>query len=372
MLEIRAITGKRDKMRFIKMPWLVYKGDPNWVPPLIFDMKHQLDATKHPFFEFGEAAYFLAERDGVPVGRVTAHVNHKHDEHHRVRDGFFGFYECVDDVEVSNALLAKAEDWCRARGATRMIGPMSYTIYDEIAFLAEGHDNEPRTPVLLEPYTPKYYINLMAKAGYDKDIDWLAFMVGRDVKIPDLFKRVKERLISKGFTFRCINPKDLDADVERIKSVVNSAWAANWGHVPYTDAQFAAIKDALKAILDPRVIFLVEKDGETVATSITLPDINPSIKKMNGRVFPFGWWHFLRAKKKAYGLRTFLFGVKEEYRGRGIDAVLVMDTIEAGRNFGYEWSSCSLVVENNVKMIQPILDWGGYEFKRYRVFKKDL
>ena len=372
MLEIREVLTKRDTMRFIKMPWKVYKGDPNWVPPLIFDMKHTLDRKKHPFFEFGEAAFFLALRDGEVVGRITAHINHKHDEYHKTRDGFFGFYECLQDEEASAALLQTAEAWCRECGATKMIGPMNYTIYDEIGLLAEGHDNEPKTPVILEVYTPKYYIDLMAKAGYVKDIDWLSFMIGKDVVVPELFAKVKDRLVSKGFVFRCIDHKNLAAEVERIKGVVNTAWAANWGHVPYSDRQFEAVTEALKMILDPRMIFLVDKDGETVATSITLPDLNPSVKKMNGQLFPFGWWHFLRAKKKAYGLRTFLFGVKEEYRNRGIDAVLVMDTIAAGRKHGYQWSSCSIVVENNLKMIQPILDWGGYEFKRYRIFTKTL
>jgi hypothetical protein len=227
-------------------------------------------------------------------------------------------------------------------------------------------------PVILEVYTPKYYIDLMEKAGYVKDIDWLSFMIGNKVAVPPIIAKVKERLVSKGFVFRCIDHKNLQSEVERIKGVVNSAWAANWGHVPYTDRQFEAIADALGMILDPRLIFLVEKDGETVATSITIPNLNPSLQKMNGRLFPFGWWHFLRAKKKAKNLRTFLFGVKEEYRNRGIDAVLVMDTIKAGVTCGYDWSSCSIVVETNTKMIQPILDWGGYEFKRYRIFTKQL
>jgi len=377
MVTIREVVTKRDAMRFIKVPWLVYKGDPYWVPPLIFDMKNTLARplgrkATHPFFEFGEAAFFIAERDGIAVGRIDAHINHKHDEHHKVRDGFFGFFECIDDEEAARALFAKAEEWCRARGATRMVGPMNFTIYDEIGILVDGFDNEPKQPIVLEVYNPRYYIDLLAKAGYVKDIDWLSFLITQEVRIPEIVVKIRKRLVSKGFVFRCINMKRVEQEVDSIKDVINTAWSENWGHVDYTDAQFAAIVEALKLIVDPRFVFIVEKDGKAVACSITLPNINPSIKKMNGRLFPFGWWHFLRSKKNADGLRTFLFGVRQDYRNRGIDAVLILDTINNAIAAGHSWSSCSIIVENNVKMIQPVIDWGGKEIKRYRIFTKGL
>ena len=377
MITIREVTSKRDAMRFIKMPWLVYKNDPYWIPPLIFDMKNTLAGPlgrkmKHPFFEFGEVAFFIAERDGVVVGRIDAHINHNHNKHYNTKDGFFGFFECMDDEEAAKALFAKAEEWCRSKGAVRMIGPMNFTIYDEIGILAEGFDNEPKMPIILEMYNPKYYPELLAKSGYGKDIDWLSFLVSKDVKIPEIVGKIKDRLISKGFVFRCLNMKKLEQEVNSVKDTINTAWSENWGHVNYTDGQFDAIVEALKLIVDPRFVFIVEKDGQAIACSITLPNINPSLKKMNGRLFPFGWWHFLRSKKHADGLRTFLFGVRHEYRNRGIDAVLVMDTINSGHKAGYDWSSCSIIVENNIKMIQPVLDWGGKEIKRYRIYTKGL
>jgi GNAT superfamily N-acetyltransferase len=371
MVSIREVVTKRDAMQFIKLPWRVYKGDPYWVAPLIFDMKNTLN-RKHPFFEFGEAAFFLAERDGIVIGRIDAHINHNHNKHNNVQEGFFGFFECMNDEEAAQALFAKAEEWCREKGAVRMLGPMNFTIYDEIGILADGFDNEPKLPIILEMYNPKYYVDLLARAGYAKDIDWLSFLVTKDVCIPEIVVKVKQRLISKGFVFRCISMKNIEQEVEAVKDVINTAWSDNWGHVNYTDAQFAAIVKALKLIVDPRFVFVVEKDGQAIACSITLPNINPSLKKMNGRFLPFGWWHFLRSKKKAHGLRTFLFGVRQEYRNRGIDAVLIMDTIDNARAVGHQWSSCSIIVENNIKMIQPVLDWGGKEIKRYRIFTKQL
>lgn len=372
MVEIKEAVTKKEIKQFIKFPWEVYKDYPNWVPPLIFDMKNRLNRNKDPFFEFGDAAFFLAIRDGKVVGRVTAHTNSLHVEFHNRNDGFFGYYECLNDNEASQALMKAAEDWLRKKGMTKIIGPENYTIYDEICFMLTGWDADPPTPVILENYNPPYYIDLMEKAGYKKEIDWYAFMVGEDTEIKEVFFRIKDRLLKQGFVFRPVIFKKIKEETEKVKKIVHGAWAENWGHFPYSDRQFEQIAKGLKLIMDPRVCFMVEKDGESAGCSVSLPDINPSLKKMNGRLFPFGWWHLLRAKKKAIGLRTFLFGVLKEYRNRGLDLVMVLDTIVEGKKAGYQWSECSLVVENNKKMIDPILKWGGRLYRTYRLFSKDL
>ena len=372
MVEIKEAVTKKEIKQFIKFPWQVYKNDPNWVPPLIFDMKNRLNRNKDPFFEFGEAVFLLALRDGNVVGRVVAHTNSRHDEYHNCNEGFFGYYECLDDDEASVALMQAAEDWLRSKGKTKIIGPEHYTIYDEICFQVEGWDADPPSPVVLENYNPRYYITQMEKTGYKKEIDWYAFKITDDTEINDVFFKIRERVLKQGFSIRPVNLKNLKSETEKIKRIVHGAWADNWGHFPYSDKQFEQIAEGLKLIVDPRVCFMVEKDGEAVGCSVTFPDINPSVKKMNGRLFPFGWWHFLRAKKKAIGLRTFLFGVLKEYRNKGIDLVMVLDTITEGKKAGYEWSECSLIVENNKKMIEPVVKWGGDLYKTYRLFSKDL
>lgn len=202
MLEVIAVDGKKQMNRFIKFPWKVYKGDPYWVPPLLFDQKGAtFNKEKHPFFEFGEAAYFMALRDGEPVARISAHTNSLHDKHHGVREGFFGFFEALNDEEAVKALFAKAEEWLRGKGATMVRGPYSYTVYDEIGMLIDGWDNEPKTPVLLEVHNPRYYHDLMKAAGYDKEIDWLAFLVKSDVEIKPVFEKIKQRLEVKAISF---------------------------------------------------------------------------------------------------------------------------------------------------------------------------
>jgi len=373
MVTVKEISTKKDIKKFIKFAWQVYKNDPNWVPPIILDTMNMLDKQKSPFFEFGEAAYFMAYRDGKPLGRITAHINHRHNETKQCKDGFFGFYECLNDDEAAQALLKAAEDWLRGKGMTKIIGQENFTIYDEIGFLCKGWDANPSTPVIMLTYTPKYYIQQLEKAGYQKEIDWLAFLVTKDFPIKNTLRKIKERLIKRrGLTFRTINLKKLDQEIEKIKKIFNTAWEENWGHYPYSDKQFKHIAAALKLIVDPRICFLVEDSGKPVACSISLPDINPAIKKMNGRFFPFGIFHFLRAKKQATGIRTFMMGVIKEYRNIGIDIALVVDTFLKGIKAGYNWSECSLIVENNKKMIEPIRKWGGYPYKVYRLFSKQL
>ncbi len=372
MVIVKEVESDKELTQFIKLPWKVYKGDDKWVPPLIFDMKHMFNKEKFHYFEFGEAAFFLAFRDRQIVGRICAHINERHNDYHKSKDGFFGFYECLDDDEASLALMKTAENWLKAKGMTRVIGPENYTIYDEIGFLAEGRENPPLSPVIFEIYNPRYYVEQMAKAGYEKEIDWFSYIVRKDVVVKDSFIKLKERLIRHGYTFRSLDMKSMDTEVEYVKEIVRDAWDENWGHVQPSDKQFEHVKNAFKLIVDPRFFFMVEKDGDVVACSITLPDINPSVKKMNGRLFPFGWWHFTRAKKKAVGMRTFLFGVKKQYRNKGLDVVMITDTILNGRKAGFDWSVCSLIVENNKNIIDPILKWGGKLYRTYRLFQKKI
>jgi len=373
MLTIKEVVSKKDIKHFIRFAWNVYTRDSNWVPPLILDQMNQLDRKKSPFFEFGEAAYFIAYRDGRPVGRITAHINHRHNEVHQKKDGFFGFYECLPDDEAAVALLKTAEDWVRARGMNKIIGQENFTIYDELGFMIKGWDSTPSTPVVMETYTPKYYLEQMQKAGYQKEIDWIAFLVKSDFELKDSLFKIKERVLTRrGLTLRPVNLKKLDQEMPKIKVIFNEAWKENWGHYPFTDRQFDLIAEALKAIVDPRVCLLVEDHGNPVGCSITLPDINPWVKKMNGRFLPFGIFHFLQGKKKATGLRTFMMGVVKEYRGLGVDIAMVLETFLVGRQVGYKWSECSLIVETNKPMLDAIARWGGDPYKVYRLFSKSL
>jgi ribosomal protein S18 acetylase RimI-like enzyme len=374
MVTIREAVTKKEINTFIKFPWTIYKNDPNWVPPIIMDVRRMLDRKKSPFFEFGEAIYFLAYRNKKCVGRVTAHINHNHNNFHQSRDGFFGFYECVDDSEVSDALLAAAAEWLSARGMSKIMGPANFTVYDEQCLMIDGWDADPPTPVVFENYNPKYYLDQMKHAGFAKEVDWYAYKVDGSQTLSKALLGAKDRIIRKnGFVFRNVNRKKVDEEVAKIKQIFNEAWSDNWGHYPFTDRQMEQIKSAVLLFVDPRICFMVETtDGKPVGVSVTLPDVNPFIKKMNGRILPFGWIHLLRSRRHSTGARTFMMGVLPEYRNMGVDIAMVVETIQVGLSVGYRWSECSLIVETNTNMIRPIEKWGGRRYKSYRIFSKSL
>ena len=373
MITVKEISTPKELKQFIKFAWQIYRNDDNWVPPLIGDMLGMLDKKKGAFFEIGEAAYFMAFEDGKPVGRISAHINRMHNDIYKTKDGYFGFYEAVEKQEVAGALLKAAEDWCRNKGMNKIIGQENFTIYDEMGFMIKGWDAIPSTPVILETYTPKYYIQQMEAAGYQKEIDWIAFLVKDDYPLKDVWLKIKDRIIQRrGLTFRNVNLKKLPEEIEKLKVIFRDAWQGNWEHFPMTDHMFEKIAEALKVIVNPKLCFMVEDHGAPVACSITLPDINPFVKKMNGRLFPFGIFHLLAGKKKAKGVRTFMMGVLPPYRNIGIDVAMVIDTFIAGRKIGIKYSECSLIEEHNTKMIEPIVKWGGDPYKVYRLFSKGL
>lgn len=374
MVEIREVTTKKQLRAFIRLPWMIYKNDPNWVPPLLSEIQNTLDREKSPFFEFGEAAYYLAFKDGACVGRITAHVNARHNSFHNATDGFFGFYECIDDTEVSDALLKAAGEWVKARGMTKLVGPASFTIYDEPCFMIDGWDADPPTPVVLQSYNPKYYNDQMTHAGFEKEIDWYAFRVDKGYPLSPAMLGAKKRLNDRhGLVMRQVNLKKADEEAAKVKEVFNDAWADNWGHQPYTDRQIDEFKKALVAIVDPRLCYMVETaDGSPVACAVIVPDVNPAVKRMNGRVFPFGWLHLLRAHRYSDGARAFMLGVRKPYRHMGVDVALVAEAMQVGPKIGYNWGECSLVVETNHPMIHVIEKWGGVRYKTYRLYSRSL
>lgn len=374
MVTIKEAVTRSEVDRFIKLPWKIYRDHPHWVPPVMSDMRRMLDREKSPFFEFGEAVYYLAYKGKECVGRITAHINRNHNDFHKTKDGFFGFYEAIDDYEVSDALISAAANWVAERGMTKLMGPENFTIYDEQCLMVDGWDADPPTPVVFEVYNPRYYIDQMKHAGMEKEIDWYAFKIDSVKGLSPAFLNAKDRIVKRnGFVFRNINLKRVTEEMDKVQQIFNGAWSDNWGHYPFTQRQVEQIKSAVVMFVDPRMCFMVETaDGRPIGASITLPDINPFVQKMNGRILPFGWIQLLRARRHSVGVRTFLMGVLSEYRNMGVDVAMVVETMKAGLELGYKWSECSLIVENNLKVIRPIEKWGGIRYKTYRLFSKAL
>jgi GNAT superfamily N-acetyltransferase len=369
-LEVRPVASRRDLTTFIKLPWRLYRNEPNWVPPLISERRRFLDRRKNPWFEHGEAQYFLAWRDGRPVGRITAQIDRLLNEFQDNSWGLFGFFECEDDPEAAAALLDAAEQWLRARGRDRLVGPMDFTMNDECGVLIEGHD---QLPILLTNWTQPYYPRLLEQAGLIKAMDtlmWYLEISGREKVHPTIW-RVADRVESKyGITVRQMRKQDIEAEIDRFLEIYNAAWERNWGFSPLTEAEVRHYAATLKPIFDENWTYVAEKDGETVGAALTIPDYNQVFKHMNGRLLPFGWLHFLLRRKKIDRVRVFALGVKREWQHTGVAARFYQMHFDAAEVTPQKHGEMGWILETNKSMNRAMEGMGGRVVRRYRLFER--
>jgi GNAT superfamily N-acetyltransferase len=374
-VEIRPVRNRRQLRRFVKVPFRLHRDHPQWVPPLIFDRMQFLDRGKNPYFEHAEAELFVAERDGEPVGRISAQVDRRWDEFQGGSDGMFGFFESVDDREVAAALLGAAEEWLGERGRDRILGPMDFTTNDEVGVLIEGHEIR---PMILQNWHPRFYQGLFEGLGYGKAIDLLMWYLELgelkegDQFAPEIHAAAAKALREEGVTIRNFSKRNLGEEMRRFREVYNEAWADNWGFVPPTDAEVEFHAKLLKQVLDEDWGFIAEKDGETVGVAFTLPDINQVLASMDGRLLPLGWLRFLRGKPKIDRVRVFALGVKHEYRHSGVAAGLYLKHLEAASPDGVPAGETGWILETNEPMNRAMEGMGGEVVKRYRIYERAL
>jgi len=371
---VRPVAGRRDLNAFIKLPFRIHRDHPRWVAPLIFDRKAFLDRAKNPFFDHAEAEYFLAERDGRVVGRITAHVDSRWDSYQGGEDGMFGFIEMEDDPEVARALIDAASEWLRAKGRRRMIGPMDFTTNDECGLLVEGYDRE---PIVLAPWHPPYYRDRLEELGLSKSMDllmwelWLGELQEGNEFHP-MIEAAAKTSEEAGVVVRGMRKSDLENEITRFMEVYNEAWGPNWGFVPVTAEEVAFQAKNLKPILSEDWAMIAERDGEVVGAGLTLPDINQVLKKMNGRLFPFGWWHFLTGRRKIDRVRVFALGVKTAYQHLGVAAALFVRHRETAARMPQKGGEMGWILEANKPMNRAMEGMGGTVVERYRLYELDL
>ncbi len=369
---IRSISAARDLWRFIRLPYALYEGDPNFVAPLEIDQRKLLDPKRNPFFEHGEMQLFLAEDTaGRPVGRIAAILNRLHDETWHEKAGFFGFFESTQDAEVAGALVKAAADWCRERGAEFLRGPVNPSINDTCGTLVEGFD---RPPVVMMPYNPPYHDVLLVGAGLSKVKDLLAWWV--DQKTVNLEKLERGAAIvfkrNPGLVVRPMDFKKFDQEAAKIFEIYRSAWEQNWGAVPMTDHEATHLAKELKPIADPKLVQIAELNGEVVGVSVGVPDLNQALIKIKGKLLPFGLPKLLWYSRKVNGIRVLIMGVKAEYRRHGIDAIFHLNNVKHGREKGYDWGELSWVLEDNVMMNRVAEMLHAVPYKRYRMYQMPL
>ena len=372
-VEIRHVTTRRDLNTFVHLPWAIYRNHPLWVPPLKFDVRNRLDRAKNPFFEHAEAEYFLAFRDGDPVGRITAHYDRNFNRFQHNEWGMFGWFEARDDPLVAGALLDAAEEWLRDRKRDRMVGPLSFSTNDQDAgLLVDGFDRE---PLILNQWTQPYYPALLEGAGLTKAMDlymWELWVDDRASVHPAIVRMAEEVKTKHGIDVRGMRKRDLRAEVDRFLEVYNEAWERNWGFVPLTDEEVRHYAKELKPILDENWAFIAEKDGETVGAALTLPDYNQVLKHLNGRLLPIGWAKALYWRRKINRVRLFALGVKAKHQHAGVAAKLYTEHFDSAARTPQKGGEMGWILETNKSMNRAMEGMGGKIVSTYRLFEKEL
>jgi GNAT superfamily N-acetyltransferase len=368
-VEVRPVATREDRLAFVRFPWRIYRDRPAWVPPLELERLAFLDRRKNSFFRHSDAELFLARRDGGIVGRIAAIENRRHLETYRDRTGFFGFFEAIDDPGVAAALFARAADWARERGLARLRGPMSFTINDECGLLLDAFD---LAPVVLMPYNPPYYRALVEGCGLRKAQDLFAFRMDVPERTPRRLAAAQRIVRGHGIVVRQADFSRFDAEVEKIHRLHSAAWAGNWGAVPLTREELAALAAELKPIADRELIFFAEANGEPVGVSVTIPDLNLALARARGRLLPFGWLRLLAARPGIDVVRVLILGVLPEYRHRGVEAEFYARTMDAARRRGYRWGEMSWILESNGPMLRALERMGAERYKTYRVYDLEL
>jgi GNAT superfamily N-acetyltransferase len=369
-LDVRPVASKRDLTTFIKLPWRLYRNEPNWVPPLISERRQFLDRRKNPWFEHGEAEYFLAWRDGRAVGRITAQVDRILNQFQDNTWGLFGFFECEEDPEAAAALLAAAERWLRSRGRDRMVGPMDFTMNDECGVLVEGFE---RPPIILTNWTHRYYPALLEDAGMAKAMDtlmWELRIQGRERVHPAIWRMAEQVESKHGITVRPMRKKNIDAEIDRFLEVYNAAWERNWGFSPLTEREVRHYAKTLKPLLDEHWAFIAEKDGETVGAALSLPDYNQVLKRMNGRLLPFGWAKFLWHRRTIDRVRVFALGVRREWQHTGVAARFYELHFDSAEITPQTYGEMGWILESNKSMNRAMEGMGGTVVRRYRLYER--
>ena len=380
-IEIKRFKWGEDKKLqniFLKLPRKIYKNDKYWVPEWILERKMMHDPKKNICLKRIHPTYFLAYKDGEPVGRVTAHICEEHNSFHEEKTGFFGFFECIDDQEVANLMLLTAEAEMRSAGMTEIRGPASFTSNEEFGMLVDGLWED--TPQIMMIHNPKYYVDLVKNAGYGKAMDLLAYKIlpsdWPNEKVQRISRIVRRR---KNVTIRGIDlsRKGFIKERERIRDIYNHAWEKNWGFVPLNDEEFEHAANGLRAMINPDFAFMVEVDGEPVGFCATLPDIHQLMKHTRGKTLPMLWHMFIRKthrrpNKFINRIRITLMGVKAQYRRKGMEAIFFEENFLRGLKYDFKEGEMSWILESNTEMNNSARMLGAKVYKTYRIWSKQL
>ena len=373
MTLIETVDNKKQLKAFIDFPHDLYKDDPNYVPELFIAQRDNLTPGKHPFHEHSSMQLFVAKKGGIITGRIAAILNNNHNKFNNTNVGFFGFFDSINDQNTANRLFDSAAVWLKNKKVTGVIGPVNPSTNEPIGVLIDGF-NKP--PVAMMTYNKPYYVTLLEKYGFTKQVDLLAYDLDittvndRTLKLQDALLR---RLEQKNIFIRSINLKDFKADVARVRETYNAAWDKNMGFVPMTGSEFNYLAKDLKMVLDADFCLVAEHKDKMIGFALAIPDLNQILIKIKrGRLFPTGILKLLFGAKKVKYLRVIALGVIENYRKMGIEACFYAHMIKKGLTKGVTGGEASWILEDNEMMNKAMQNINGKVYKKYRLYEKAI
>lgn len=374
-ITVRATTSRQDRQRFQRLPWAIYAGDAHWVPPIISQERHLLGwpgwrGNGHPFFDNAEMVTLLAERDGKAVGRIAVFVNHIHNRTSGDKCGFFGFFECIDDIAVASALFNTGREWLAARGLSTCRGPVNPSLNYTCGLLVEGFSTP---PVFLMTYNPPYYEALIKACGFNKSQDLYAYEmdVALLAKLVDRYKpAVLSALDGRGLTVRPFNPSRFDEEIQTYIQLYNSALSGTWGFTPLQQGEVKRIAADLRHIIAPEFAAFAMVNGKAVGVVLALLDFNQIIRTINGRLLPFGIFKLIRARRRINVARAIAVTMAPGFQQSGLAVVLMDYLVEAARPWGLKHWEFSWVLESNTSSRGTLERAGTKRSKTYRIYDR--
>ena len=367
-VSVKKVETKKELNDFIKFPWKIYKGNKYWVPPLLMEQKTLLDKVKNPFFKDAEAEYFLAYKNNELVGRIAAIKNDVHLKYHNDDCGHFGFFECIDEQEVADALFNTAKNWLKEKNLKIMRGPANPSSNDIYGMLIDGFNDSPR---LLMPYNPEYYIKLCENYGMKKAKDLFAWKIEKEKIIASEKLKRGQQIVRDRYKLKIsqLDMKNFAKELEKFKYVYNKAWAPNWGFVPMTGEQIDTMAKDMKPLAEPSLVLFGEIDGNLVGAALVMLDYNQIFKTMNGRLLPFNFIKLFTQKKKINWARILTLGIIPEYQKRGLDAVFYWEIVNRASDIGIYLGEASWVLEDNDMMNRGLELMNAHRYKTYRIWE---
>lgn len=366
-MEIREVTNKKTLKEFVILPLNIYQHDPFYAPPLIGDMMEHL-TEKNPFFKRAILKLFIAYRDGKPVGRIAAIINHAHLEFHKDGVGFFGLFECINDKEVAFALFDTVQDFLRAHGLKIMRGPMNLSTNEECGFLYEGFD---KPSMIMIPYNPSYYNELAEAYGMKKVKDLYCFITDVPKELPSKIERVARFAEKQGIRVRNVNLKNLKEELYAFMEVYNEAWQENWGFIPITKEEIDYMAEKLKAVAIPELVIVAEKDSQPIGFFGAVPDFNEVLRRLGGKITPLSIIKALYYRRNIKAMRLLLFGVKHGYRHRGVESIMLREAFKGAIKYGFKKCEFSWILEDNYDTINLTQIVGARRYKILRIYEKE-